>query len=193
MYFMTQEEAYKILTTHLKSKNLVNHCLATEACMKAVCQKLHPNSSPEMIEEWGITGLLHDADYETTKDTPQRHALALFDLEESTDFPPNVEYAIKAHNYEYTKIDPTSDRDWALIATDPITGLIVATALITPEKKLSQVNPESVAKKYRQKAFARGVEREKIALCESKLNIPLDEFIEITLKAMQEIASDLGL
>ncbi len=190
---MTRDQAHAILTTHLKSKNLINHCLATEACMKAVCMRLHPDATPETIEEWGITGLLHDADYETTKDTPNRHALALFDLAKNEDFPPDVEYAIKAHNYEYTKIDPTSDRDWALIATDPITGLIVATALITPEKKLSSVTPKAVAKKYRQKAFARGVEREKIILCEEKLNIPLDEFIKITLKSMQDIAPDIEL
>ena len=161
--------------------------------MKAVCKHLHPDATPEIVEEWGITGLLHDADYEHTKDTPNRHALALFDLEKDTTFPEDVKYAIKAHNYEHTEVEPRKDRDWALISTDPITGLIVATALITPDKKLASVTKESVAKKYRQKAFARGVEREKIALCEEKLNIPLDEFIPLCLKSMQEISKELGL
>lgn len=190
---MTRDKAYNILTKHLKNKNLISHCLATEACMTGVFKHLFPEGEEKEKERWGIAGLLHDADYETTKDTPQRHGLALFELENDVYFPEDVKYAIKAHNFEHTGIEPHSQMDWALIICDPITGLIVANALVTPEKKLSAVTKESVLKKYKQKAFARGVEREKIALCEEKLHIELPQFTEICLKSMQNISKDLGL
>jgi len=161
--------------------------------MEATHERLHPGGNEEEKKEWSLAGLLHDADYETTKDTPQRHGLALFELEKDTDFPQNIKYAIQAHNFEMTGVEPQSDMDWALIICDPITGLIVANALVTPNKKLSEVTPESVAKKFRQKAFARGVEREKIALCEEKLGIPLEEFIKLNLEAMQNISNNIGL
>lgn len=161
--------------------------------MKAVFKECNPNGSAQEQEKWGIAGLLHDADYETTKDTPQKHGLALFELEKDTDFPEDIKYAIQAHNFENTGIEPQSAMDWALIITDPITGLIVACALVTPNKKLADVKTKSVLKKYKQTAFARGVEREKIALCEEKLGLTLNDFADLCLNAMQDHAEDIGL
>lgn len=183
---MTREEAYTILTTHLKNPNLIKHCIACEVTMKALAPRFDGNE-----EEWGITGLLHDADYEMAKDTPEKHGLLLFEKEKN--IPEAIAYAIKSHNYEYTKVMPETKLDWAITCCDQLTGLITACALVRPEKTLAAVTPEAVIKKMKDKAFAKGAMRAPILLCEDKLGIPLNEFVAITLKAMQDNHTDLGL
>lgn len=183
---MTREEAYTILTKYLTNKNLIKHCLAAEVTMRALAKKFGEDE-----ETWGITGLLHDADYEMAKDTPEKHGLLLFEHEKN--IPNNIAHAIKSHNFEYTKVMPVNKMDWAITCCDQLTGLIVAAALVRPDKKLASVNTDSILKKMGDKAFARGAKREPILLCEEKLGIPLKEFIQITLTAMQKISDPLGL
>ena len=102
--------------------------------------------------------------------------------------------AILSHNYAHTGQNPPKNRlEWSLYCCDELTGFIVAVALVRPDKKLSTVTVESVLKKWEQKAFAAGVKREQIEECEGRLGIPLPDFIDISLKAMQGIAKDLGL
>lgn len=184
---MTRQTAYEIITKHLTNQNLLKHCLAAEATMRALALRL--NGDPE---EWGVTGLLHDADYEKAKGHPEEHGLLLFKLEPNS-IPIKIEYAIKAHNYEFTKVMPDSQMDWAITCCDQLTGLVVAAALIHPDKKLSSLTPEFIINRMKQKDFARGAKREPIYLCEEKLGIPLEEFVTITLTAMQQIAPELGL
>lgn len=190
---MQREKAYQILTKYLKNPNLIKHCLACEATMKSLCKRLIPNSSSAEKEKWAMVGLLHDADYELTKDTPQKHGLLIFEKEDPGKFPNEVVYAIQAHNYEETKIPPKSLLDWSIIACDQLTGLIVAAALIHPEKKLVPLTSDFVLKRFQQKAFAKGANRQTIKLCQDKLAIPLVEFVQITLSAMQDISPSLGL
>lgn len=183
---MTREVAYQILTKHLTNPNLIKHCLATEAVMRALAPTFHGD-----IDQWGITGLLHDADYDKSKGNPEQHGMLLFQLEPNS-IPSVIEHAIKAHNFEYTKVTPESPMDWAIYCCDQLTGLIIAATLIHPDKKLASVTVDFVIKRMKAKDFAKGAQREPIYLCEEKLGIPLQEFVGITLKAMQGIHEELG-
>jgi len=193
---MNREEAYQLLTKYLKNKNLIKHSLAAEAAMRALYRRLTPKDDQNLNDEeiWGISGLLHDIDYEVAQESNQldKHGKLLFENGE-VKLPADIEHAIRAHNYTMTGTNPESKMDWSITACDQLTGLITACALVRPDKKLASVTTESVQKKFGQKAFAAGADRNSILLCESKLDIPLNEFIEITLHAMQSISDDLGL
>ena len=189
---MTRKEANQILNKYLTNANLIKHCLATEAVMKALYKRLNPAFDSAEEEKWGIVGLLHDADYELAKGKPEVHGLLLFEKEPNV-IPEDIAHAIKAHNFEYTKVEPKSKMDWAIACCDQLTGLIVAATLIHPDKKLSSVTPEFVLGRFKEKSFAKGADRNSILRCEKYLQIPLSEFIQITLSAMQEISNTLGL
>jgi uncharacterized protein len=193
---MSRDEAYQLLIKYLKNKNLIKHSLAAEASMRAIYRHLTPKIGQNPIDEekWDITGLLHDIDYEVAQESNQlnQHGKLLFENGEIK-LPEDIEHAIRAHNFTMTGTDPESQMDWAITACDQLTGLITACALVRPDKKLASVTVESVQKKFGQKAFAAGANRESIMLCESQLDIPLTTFIEICLTAMQGISDQLGL
>lgn len=193
---MTRDEAYQLLIKYLTNKNLIKHSLSCEVTMKALYKHLTPNDNqtPEDEEKWGITGLLHDVDYEVSQKNGdvEQHGTLNFVPEKDT-LPKDILHGIQAHAYHYSKVMPESKMDWAITACDQLTGLIVAGALVLPDKKIANLTTESVLKRFKEKSFAKGADREAILLCESKLNIPLPEFVDITLKAMQTISGDLGL
>lgn len=193
---MTRDEAYQLLTNYMQNKNLLKHSHAAEVTMRALYRRLTPkdDQTDEGEETWGIAGLLHDIDYEVAQKENKldRHGILLFETGQIS-LPDKIEHAVKAHNFTSTKVDPENLMDWSITACDQLTGLITACALVRPDKKLESVTTESVQKKFGQKAFAAGADRNAIMFCESKLNIPLQEFIEITLRAMQGISNDLGL
>lgn len=194
---MTRTEAYQLLTKYLHNKNLIKHCLAAEVSMRGIYRQLYEDKSSynkTTEDTWGIVGLLHDVDYEIAQEKNElnRHGLLIFDFEQDT-IPDDIAYAIKSHNFENTKVDPVSDMDWAITTVDGLTGLIVACALVQPEKILAPLTVDFVLKRFNQTAFARGVNREMIQLCEEKLSIPLPTFVEITLTAMKSIHKELGL
>jgi len=177
----------------MTNQNLLKHSFAAEAAMKEIYDYLYSTSlDPQMRETWGITGLLHDADYEMAKGRPEVHGLLLFEKETDT-IPEDIAHAVKAHNYEYTKVMPETPMDWGIACADQLTGLIVACALVHPDKKLASITPEFVVKRMKEKSFAKGADRKAIYLCEEKLGIPLEQFVAIVLRAMQKIATDLGL
>ena len=184
---MTRDRAYQILTDLVKNQNLVKHHLATEAVMMALARYFKEDE-----EKWGLVGLLHDADYELTKDEPEKHTLV---LEEriGSELEPEVMKAIKAHNAESLGIEPQTKMDWAIYACDELTGLIIAAALIHPDKKLGSIDTEFVLRRFDEPAFAKGANRDQIRLCEEKLGFSLEGFTTLALKAMQEIAPELGL
>ncbi len=187
---MIREDADKILNKYLKNKNLIKHCLACEAAMMGICKYLDPNVNEQTVETWGITGLLHDADYEMYGDDPTRHGMVITEKE---NLPEDIGHAINSHNFQNTKVTPVTPMDWAITTCDQLTGLIVAATLISPSKKLSDITPDFVLKRFGEKSFAKGADREVIKLCEEKLNIPLSKFVEIILSSMQKIAGELGL
>lgn len=197
---ISREEALKFLKEKVKNENIVKHMIACEAIMRSLASKLKTQSSKfktkEKIDEdeWGMAGLLHDGDY--SEEVPQEKQgvqVTVWLQERGYEIPENVAQAMAAHNWRNTKVKPKSLMDWAIFCGDTLTGLIVATALVHPDKKLSSVKVKSVMKKFKDKAFARGTRREDIKLCEGKLKIPLREFVEIGLRAMQKTSNDLGL
>lgn len=192
---MTHEEAEVLVKKYLHNQNLIKHCLAAEAVMKALYRYFYGNSPSYTYpaeEGWGITGLLHDADYELCKGRPEIHGVLLID-KEGDKIPSDIAYAIKAHNYERTLVLPKSLLDWSIACCDQLTGLIVAAALVHPDKKLSSLTPDFILKRFNEKSFARGADRKSIEKCEDKLGIPLEQFIQINLSAMQKISDQLEL
>jgi len=186
MLNMTREEALNLLKKHLKNKNLFKHCLAVEAVMRRLAR--HFNQDEEL---WGIAGLLHDIDYEKTKDDPNRHSIEGAQILADMDLPDELVYAVKVHNHAHGLPRKTM-MDKALYASDPVTGLIVAGALIRPEKKLEAVDVPFLLNRFKEKSFARGANRETINSCE-ELGLSLEEFLGLSLEAMQGIAGELGL
>ncbi|MFQ5713828.1 MAG: HDIG domain-containing metalloprotein [Candidatus Scalinduaceae bacterium] len=184
---MDREKALQLLSSHLKTENLLKHCLASEAIMRSLAKELN-----EDIEKWGVAGLLHDLDFEKTKDDPANHTLVSANILEGHGIDDEIIKAIKGHNAEALGINRESKLDFALAAAETVTGLIIATALVYPDKKLKSVKAKSVLKRMKEKAFAKSVNREIIRECEN-LGIALERFIEISIKAMQEIIDDLGL
>lgn len=189
-FMIFRDEALKILEELVPNVNIRRHLLGTEAIMRALAQKFEP----EKEEEWALSGLLHDGDY--NESTPkERQGIEISNILEGRgiNLPDNVKHAMAAHNVSNTGVEPKSKMDWSLFCCDSLTGLIVATALVRPEKKLESVTLESVMKKYKNPSFAAGTRREEIKMCEEKLGIPLLDFIQISLSAMQQIAPALGL
>ncbi|HNV69248.1 MAG TPA: hypothetical protein PKO06_06080 [Candidatus Ozemobacteraceae bacterium] len=182
---MIRNEALKLLQLHLSQDSLIKHSLATEAIMRALATRFSENA-----DRWGLLGLLHDLDFESTKDNMALHGKKTVELLGQT--LDNVErQAILSHN-EMTGFVRASRLDHALAAAESVTGLIAATALIYPDKKLTSVKVSSVIKRMKQPAFARAVSRETIMECE-KIGLTLDEFITLSIEAMKSVADDLGL
>lgn len=181
---MNREEALSLLKKHLTNRNLIKHCLAVEACMRAVAVRLGQDAGT-----WGLAGILHDMDYEMTEKSPELHTTETVKLLQGIGMAPEVIHSIQAHA---SKVPCDTAMDWAIYSIDPLTGLIIAATLMHPDKKLSSVDLEFIKRRYKEKSFAKGARREEIE--ESRnLGLSLDEFISICLGAMQGIAADLGL
>ncbi|ADG83529.1 HDIG domain-containing metalloprotein [Thermincola potens] len=183
---MTREEALTELKKHVKNKNLLKHMYACEAVMRRLARHFGQDE-----EKWGLAGLLHDIDYDETKDDPVRHSIVGAEILEQMGLPEDVVYAVKVHN-EAHGLPRNSLLDKALHATDPVTGLIVAGALIKPEKKLDAIDVPFLINRFNEKSFARGANREQIASC-SELGLTLEEFFGLALEAMLAIRDELGL
>ncbi len=183
---MTREEALSLVEKKVKQKNLIKHCLAVEAVMRKLAKEFGEDE-----KKWGLTGLLHDIDYGETMDKTEEHSMRGADYLEDMGMPGDMVQAVRVHN-EAHGLPRKSMLDKALYAADPLTGLIVAGALIHPEKKLAPLNTEFLLNRFQEKSFARGANREQISSC-IELGLTLDEFIALGLEAMQEIDKDLGL
>lgn len=184
---MTREEALSIFESHIESDVLKKHCLATEAIMRELAVRFE-----EDRELWGQVGLLHDLDFEATRDNPSGHGLQTAEMLAPYDFPTMAVDAILRHNAEALQLQRTTKLDYALTCAETITGLIVAATLVHPDKKISSLSPQSVRKRMKSKDFARNVNREHVALCE-RIDIPLMDFIELSIRAMTAISAQLGL
>lgn len=184
---ISTEEALSILKANISNENLRKHHYAVAAAMRALSEEF--SGDPD---KWEIVGLLHDADYEETRDDPERHALVIAEQLEQRGVSDDIVRAVKAHNYEHLGVSPETEMEWSLITCDDLTGLIVAVALVHPTK-LDGVSVESVMKKFDSPSFAAGADRDRIRLCEEKLNVPLEDFVGIVLDAMKQRADRLGL
>ena len=179
-----------LLNLHIKNKNLIRHGLATEAAMKGLASHFGENE-----DKWGFVGLLHDGDWEETTNDPSQHTKKMVEwLKNAGETDQEILDAILSHNFAHTGENPPKNKlEWAIYTCDELTGFIVAVALVTPDKKLESVSVDSVMKKFPSKSFAAAVHRDQIKMCEEKLGIPLEKFVEIVLSSMQKISTDLGL
>ncbi len=183
---MTREEMLNSVKANVENNNLVKHMLATEAIMRSLARRLGEDE-----EEWGLTGLLHDIDMELTGGDMNNHSKLGADLARELGASEATAHAILCHN-ETHGVPLETKLDKALFCVDPLTGLIIAAALVRPNKRLAGLETRSVKKKFKEKSFAAGVNRQQISQC-SQVGLELDEFIELGLEAMKGIAADLGL
>ncbi len=184
---MNRDEAIKLIKEKLNDNNLVYHSISVGAIMKGVAKYFGEDEN-----KWELCGVLHDIDYSETKDDPNKHSIVGAEYLKNLGFDDEFTNAVASHN-ERHKIGRESLLAKALYASDPLSGLIVATALVMPDKKINSVKLSSAMKKFKTKEFARGADREQIKTCESELNIPLEKFIEIALESMKEIGEEIGL
>ncbi len=183
---MDRKELLESVKANVENENLIKHMLATEAVMRALARRLKEDE-----EEWGLTGLLHDIDVELTGGDMSQHSKLGSDLARELGASEEMAHAILAHN-EAHGVPRETKLDHALFCSDPLTGLIVAAALVRPDKKLAGLEAKSVLKRFKEKGFAAGANREHISQC-SKLGLSLEEFVELGVEAMKGVASDLGL
>jgi len=183
---LARDEAVSLVNKYVTKRNVVYHVLAVEAIMRSVARHLGEDE-----EKWSLIGLLHDIDYEKTEATPEKHSLLAEEILREM-IPDELIKAIKTHNFRHTGIRPETRMEKALIACDAISGLLVACALVMPSKRLADVKVESVAKKFRDKDFARGADRERILICE-EIEIPREKFFEIALNGLKNVAANIGL
>ena len=181
---MTREEALKLVNEKVSNKNLRKHMLATEAVMRHLARKLGEDE-----DLWALTGLLHDLDYDQTVNDFPRHGLITAEMLAEADVPEEAIYAIKSHPGHFPR---KSVLDKALYAVDPITGLIVAAALMHPTKRLKNVDTDFVERRFKEKRFAAGADRDQIRSC-GDFDLTLKDFIALSLEAMQGICEALGL
>jgi len=183
---LIRKEVLDSINENVENKNLVKHMLATEAILRALAKRLGEDE-----EEWGLTGLLHDIDVELAGGDMSSHSKLGADLAKELGASEAMAHAILCHN-EAHGVPRETKLDKALFCVDPLTGLITAAALVRPDKKLAGLGAKSVIKRFKEKSFAAGANREQISLC-SEIGLELGEFVELGLTAMQEISSDLGL
>jgi putative nucleotidyltransferase with HDIG domain len=183
---MERNQALELLKQHLKSENLINHSLAVEAIMRGIAERLGQDA-----DKYGLAGLLHDIDYDTTAEDFHQHSLLGAQILKDNGLPEDIVYAVKVHN-EVHGLPRQSLLDHDLYAADPVSGFITAAALVRPDKKLEQVQLKSLKKRFKEKAFAKGANREQMQTC-SELGLELEEFLQLCLESMKKIASDIAL
>jgi putative nucleotidyltransferase with HDIG domain len=179
---ISRQEAYDLMKQHLSQDNMQKHSIATEVIMRVLAEKLGFDR-----DIWGIAGLLHDLDYSETKDDMKRHGLLTEEILKEKGVSKEITAAIKSHNADNLGFERKEPVEHAITCAECITGMIVATTLVYPDKKMASVKPKSITKRMKQKEFARSVNREHIMECE-KIEISLPDFAVLSLEAMKEIS-----
>jgi len=186
---MNREEAWQIVTEFTASDSLRKHMLSVEAAMRAYAPRFDGDA-----ELWGTIGLLHDFDYERYPDIAvDGHPVVGSKILRERGVSEEIIRCILSHATEVSGVQRVTPMEKALFAVDELTGLITATALVRPSKNIADVTVSSVKKKWKDKAFAAGVDRTEIEHAAADLGVPLDEHIDVVLRAMQAIAPTLGL
>lgn len=181
-----REDAWKILNDHVKTPNLLSHALAVEAVMRHVAGKKGADR-----EMWGVIGLIHDVDYEEHPDEHLRHAPDLLRIH---GWPEEYIRAVASHGWGIcTEVEPVTDPEKALFAIDELTGLVAAAALVRPSRSVLDLPVKSVVKKWKDKAFAAGVNRSVIEKGAALMGVSLEELIADTIEGMRTVAAEIGL
>jgi len=183
---LSRDEALSLVKKNVSKRNIVFHMIAVEAVMRGLARYFGEDE-----DLWGLTGLLHDVDYEKIGNAWEKHGVLAEEVLEGL-VSDEILRAIKAHNFERTHVIPESRMEKALIACDAISGLLVACALVMPSKKLTDVKVKTVTKKFKDKDFARGADRERILFCE-KIGVSREKFFGISLDGLKNYATEIGL
>lgn len=182
----TREVALALLKRYNENDALIKHALAVEAVMRYAARK-----RGEDEEKWGVIGLVHDLDYEKF---PEEHCRKTEEILRENDWPEEYIRAVLSHGWEIcTDVEPQTDVEKTLYAMDELTGLVAATALVRPSRSVLDVKPKSVKKKWKEKSFAAGVNRDVIEKGAAMLGTDVQQLIEDAIAAMQEVADDIGL
>ena len=196
---INKEQALALIREHVLKENIIKHMLTVQALMEGIYDELKNRGKTEQKlggtrEEWGMAGLLHDGDYcEGVPDEKQGIQIVEWARNKDYEIPDNVAHAMAAHNWSNTKVEPKNLMDWTIFCGDSLTGLIVAATLVLPDKKMSDLTADRVLKRFKEPSFAKGTRRDEIAMCEEKIGLTLEEFISVSLKSIQAIASEIGL
>lgn len=184
---MTRDEAELLLKRHVTNERMLDHSYASEAVLRALARRLGRDE-----ERWGLAGLLHDIDIEAVGGDLARHGIEAERILAEAGIDPEIVSTVKMHNERVCGVTRSTEFQHALAAGETITGMIVATALVYPDRKIASVKVKSITKRMKEKAFAASVNRDTIRECEA-LGLSLDEFVEIALGAMRGVAGRLGL
>ena len=182
---MDRDLAWKLLHERLGDSATTAHCLSTEACMRAMAQKLGGD-----VDLWGMTGLVHDIDLDECDGDPEQHTIIGARFLEENGAPTELVQAVLGHNDKAPRETLMAKALWVI---DPTTGFITASALIRPSKSTSDLNVKSIKKRMKDKRFAAAVNRDQIRACEDQLGMSLDDFLSTCLEAMNEIRVTIGL
>jgi predicted hydrolase (HD superfamily) len=184
--YPTREEAFKLLNQYTKSDSLIKHGLTVEGVMRHFAELFN-----EDAEKWGIIGLVHDLDYEMY---PEQHCIKVKEIMQENNWPEEYIHAVQSHGWGICcDIEPVEKMEKVLFTIDELTGLITAAALLRPSKSVLDLEVKSVKKKWKQKSFAAGVNREIIEEGAQRLGMDMDTVIAETIKGMQKIAEEIGL
>lgn len=184
---LTREQAYDLLSKYNKNNSLITHALAVESVMLHFADIL---GEPDK-EKWGIIGLLHDVDYEMY---PEQHCIKAREILIEHNFPEDYIHAVESHGWGIcSSVEPIHRMEKVLFTIDELTGLIAATAMLRPSKSILDLETKSVKKKWKQKSFAAGVNRDVIEQGAKMLNMELEYIISETIKGMQNAAESIGL
>lgn len=181
---MNREEGLELIKSKVKNDRLIKHMLAVEAVMRGIAQRLGEDE-----EKWALAGLIHDLDYDETAKDPERHGKVGAEYLRGMGVDADIVRAVESHAGHTARV---SKMDCALYAVDPLTGLIVAAALMHPSKKLREVDVQFVLNRFKEKRFAVGADRDQIRCCE-ELGLELEEFVGIGLDSMERVSNELGL
>lgn len=183
----SREEAFELLKEYVKSENLIKHALAVESVMLHFAEFF----GEEDKEKWGIVGLVHDLDYELY---PDEHCRKVREILTERNWSEDYIHAIESHGWKIcSDVEPVERMEKVLYTVDELTGLITATVLMRPSKSILDLEVKSVKKKWKQKGFAAGVNREIIEEGSKMLGMELDKIIEETIKGMRKVAESIGL
>ena len=181
-----RQAAWELLCEYTKTEPLRKHALAVEAAMRAYARKFGGDE-----EQWAIVGLLHDFDYEAHPN-PDEHPLKGAEIMRGRGWPEEIIYAVMCHA-DYLGLERKTPMDRAIYAVDELTGLIIAVALVRPNKSILEVDVKAVRKKMKDKGFARAVNRDDIVHGAGQLGVELDEHIAFVIEALRPVATELGI
>ncbi len=185
----TEEQAINLLKEYNHEISHIHHARAVEYTMKHFAKIYNEDENL-----WGVVGILHDIDWELTQSTPERHCHVAPELLRKADIDENIIHAVQSHGYGIcTDVEPQNNLERVLFTIDELTGLIITAGLVRPSKSLNDLELKSVKKKWKDKAFARGVNREIIKNGAEKLGMPLDDVINETIKALRPVEKEIGL